>query len=165
MAPDSNFTRPKYQPQIAQCKSQKVRSPNGTISFSVLGIVIILIVGTLLVLTDLLLDVIMGFMRRKLHWKDHKRFQWILDEKLQLQRLAFEESGQGQWSRGTDAVPVTRDSDVLGLPHDIDMTHPRLGRQWRQNSANRNGIPESEGLMGAKSICYTAEQVPLEYDH
>lgn len=145
----------KYEKRI--CNNQKVRSASGTISFSVLGVAIILILGAILILTNLLLDTILGFVRRKLHWKDHKSLQWALDEKLQLQRLAYEEAGQGRWSGGASGVPVTIKGDVFGVPGGVDRAHPRLGRVGRQAAKDGGGVPESEGLMDQKGMNYGIE--------
>ncbi|KAI4283823.1 MAG: hypothetical protein L6R38_001905 [Xanthoria sp. 2 TBL-2021] len=97
------------------CQRQKIRGVSGYLSFSVLGVSIILILGCLFIITALVLDSTVGFFRRKLDWKDHKRLQWAVDEKLQIQRLAFEGAGHGTWTGGTDAVPKTRADDWLLL--------------------------------------------------
>lgn len=78
------------------CNNQIIRSTSGVISFSVLGIAIILIVGAVLIVTSLLLDTVIPFMRRKTDWNEYKSLHWVLDWALQLQRLAYEEAGQGQ---------------------------------------------------------------------
>ena len=101
----------------------------------------------------------MGFIRRKLHWKDHKTLQWTLDEKLQLQRLAYEEAGQGRWSGGTNAVPVTAMGDKFGMPGGVDKAHPRLGRVDRQSTTHGDGVPENEGLMDQKGMNYGIESM------
>lgn len=154
----------KWQKHI--CNNQKVRSSGDTISFSVLGVAIILIVGTFIILTNLILDILVGFIRSEFGWKDYKRLQWILDEKLQMQRLAYEEAGQGQWSGGADAVPVTSKGDMLGVPVHVDRLHPRLGNRGEVEEtgyvgAGGGGMPEAEGLMGAKGGTYTNVQPVL----
>lgn len=154
-----NVTAPLNDAQERICKNQKIRSASGTISFSVLGVAIILIVGAMLIFTNLVLDTLMGFIRRKLHWKDYKRLQWTLDEKLQMQRLAYEEAGQGHWSGAVSSVPVTRKHDTFGIPRDVDATHPRLGRVQRQSGAYGRGTPEAVGLMNEKGMEYTTEPV------
>ncbi|KAL8725056.1 MAG: hypothetical protein Q9166_007587 [cf. Caloplaca sp. 2 TL-2023] len=108
------------------CQRQKIRGVSGFSSFSVLGVSTILILGSLLIFTALVLDTFVGFIRRKGDWGDHKRLQWALDEKLQLQRLAFEGAGQGRWSGATDAVPTTSKDELLGFQFRLNKTHPRL---------------------------------------
>lgn len=152
------------RPSSAQekiCKNQIVRSFNGTISFSVLGVAIILIVGSLLLSISLILPLVVGALRHVFKWKKHKGLQWKIDSKLQMQRLAYEEAGQGYWSGGASSVPVTRQNDLLGIPEGVDAHHPRLGRAWRHSDNGRaaNATMESESLMGDKTARYEVEPV------
>ena len=139
----------RYQETI--CNNIKIQSPNGTTSVSVLGVSIILIVGSVLLLTSLVLSTVMGFIRRKRHWKEYKSLQWTVDNKLQLQRLAYEEAGQGQWRGGTDSVPVTRKGDKLGMPGNVDGKNPRLSRGGRQSGSYAEATPEAERLIDQKA--------------
>ena len=108
------------------CARQKVRSTGSYVSFSVFGVAVILVLGSLVVVAGLGLDAAVGFGMRRLGWKDHKRLQWAVDEKLQLQRLAYEGAGQGRWRGGAEAVPVTVKNDALGLGLGVDGEHPTL---------------------------------------
>ena len=71
----------------AMCYSQKIADAQGTISFSVLGVAIILSVGGFIILTSLVLDTIVGFIQHRYGKGQHARLNWILDDKLQLQRM------------------------------------------------------------------------------
>lgn len=146
-----------YQERI--CNNTKIQSQSGTTSFSVLGVSIILIVGSVLVFTSLVLSTVMGFIRRKRHWEEYKSLQWTLDNKLQLQRLAYEEAGQGQWRGGTDSVPVTERGDRIGMPRTVDGKHPRLSRVWRQSDNCGEVTPEAEGLINQKQMGYRVDIV------
>ncbi len=146
-----------YQERI--CNNTKIQSQSGTTSFSVLGVGIILIVGSVLIFTGLVLSTVMGFIRRKLHWQEYKSLQWTLDAKLQLQRLAYEEAGQGQWRGGTDSVPVTRRGDKLGMPKTVNGKHPRLSRVWRQSDSNGEVTPETEVLINQKQMSHRVDIV------
>ena len=143
------------------CKSQIVRSFHGTISFSVLGVAIILIVGSLLLSISLTLPTLVGALRHVFKWKKHKGMQWTIDSNLQMQRLAYEEAGQGYWTGGASSVPVTRENDLLGMPEGVDAQHPRLGRVRRNsdNGSAANATMESESLMGDKTARYKVEPV------
>ncbi|KAL8768303.1 MAG: hypothetical protein Q9209_005442 [Squamulea sp. 1 TL-2023] len=110
------------------CGRQTFRGISGYLSFSVLGVSIILSLGSLLIFTALTLDILVGYTRRKSGWKIHKRLQWAIDEKLQLQRLAFEEAGQGNWTGGVEAVPVTAKDQKFGLGPYPNQSHPTLSR-------------------------------------
>ena len=153
--------------QEKMCKNQIVRSSSGTISFSVLGVAIILVLGVALILTSLVLPTAMELLRHRLEWKQHKSLQWTLDGKLQLQRLAYEEAGQGHWRGGAASVPLTRRNDLIGVPEGVDTTHPRLGRVRRpfESGSVATGTLESESLMGDKGMRYRGEPVAMSYGY
>ena len=148
--PDGAILRgPRNAAEMAMCESQRVRSPSGTMSFSVLGVAIILIVGSMLMGTSLCLEKLVGFLRRKFAIKEYKRLQWILDSIFQLHRLAYEQAGQGTWAGGTDLIPTTKRGDLLGIPYLQDEeSHPRLRNDYR---------PES--TLGQKTPLFSVEAV------
>lgn len=137
------------------CQRQKIRGVSGYLSFSVLGVSIILVLGCLIITTALVLDSTVGFLRRNFDWNDHKRLQWAVDEKLQLQRMAFEEAGQGTWTGGTDAVPVTEPDELVSIGSDPNQYHPRMSKlgQLIRNGDDLDGDTEAigygEGNIGA----------------
>lgn len=55
---------------------------------------------------------------------------------MQLQRLTYEEAGQGEWCGGVGAVPLTREGDVIGVPEGVDVRHPRLGNDCDGNKSS-----------------------------
>ncbi|KAL5360493.1 hypothetical protein BJX96DRAFT_184582 [Aspergillus floccosus] len=96
------------------CKAQKVRCPAGRTSFSVLGVSCLLAVGGVIVLFNLALDSIMARVGPK--WfpgSAYRRLNWALDDKLQLQRMAFEGARVGHWHGQTAAVPVTDKGEMF----------------------------------------------------
>ena len=113
------------------CGMQKIRGNNGFLSFSVLGVAIILILGGLFIFISLILDPVIGFLRQRFNWHDHKRLQWAVDEKLQLQRLAFEGAGQGRWKGGVESIPTTLSSreELVGFGDNPNKYHPVYARQ------------------------------------
>ena len=164
--PDGMYLSRPLNIQERMCKNQIVRSSSGTMSFSVLGVAIILIIGAALTLTSLVLPSVIALLRQLLKWKQHKSLQWTLDGKLQLQRLAYEEAGQGHWSGGANSVPLTRRNDLLGVPEGVDTTHPRLGRVGRPSESGIGfGMPESESLMGDKGMRTSYKVEPVAMNH
>ncbi|KAL2039171.1 hypothetical protein N7G274_008220 [Stereocaulon virgatum] len=157
----SSLVGPLNKHQEKMCKNQKVRSRSGTTSFSVLGVAIILIIGSVLILASLLPDTVVGIFRRQLHWKDYKSLQWTLDDKLQMQRMAHEEAGQGHWTGGASSYPLTRTGDKLGVPEGVDSVHPLLSKTRRQYSDGENGAPEAEGLMTVKGVRFHVRPVQI----
>jgi len=113
----------------ALCNRQMIRGVSGYQNFSVLGVAIILVIGGTLVFLGLVIDDIVGFVQ-KIFGQHYGRLAWTSDGYLQLQRLAYEGAGFGDWERCADDVPHSRDlargAQMLG-PLDIsDITHPRL---------------------------------------
>lgn len=148
----------------AMCRRQIVRNgAGGTISFSVVGVVIILVVGTGAIVMNLFLDIIVGFFQRKFGalGGDYKRLSWVVDDKLQMQRMAYEEAGMGVWKGGADAVPVTRFGDRFALPREVDRDHPRLGTGHGrvENVEAGMGMGEGEGLMGERGKGWVVDEV------
>lgn len=130
------------------CGMQKIRGNNGFLSFSVLGVAIILVLGGSLVFISLVLDPVVGFVRQRFNWDDHKRLQWAVDEKLQLQRLAFEGAGQGRWKGGVDSIPKTLSSreELIGFgdnPNKYHPVYPRHGYFGNQTVGITEGSPVS----------------------
>jgi hypothetical protein len=92
----------------ALCRGTKVRISTGTVSFSVLGLEPIIGLGGVVILLNLSMDLIAGWMGPR--WfpaSEYRRLNWVLDDKLQLQRMAFEGLVWGHWRGRTDVVPVT----------------------------------------------------------
>jgi hypothetical protein len=143
-----NIYLPNDDVSKAMCYSQKIADPQGTISFSVLGVAIILSVGGFIIATSLVLDTIVGWLEKKYNIGEHARKNWIMDEKLQLQRSVFlllfvrmsaterhtltqpfqalESAGMGTWEGHTAAVPTTTKDDVFGGWEDVDPERPTL---------------------------------------
>ena len=153
---------PEYKEQETMCANQIIRSATGTISFSILGVAIILVLGSILIFISLVIDTLVGFLRRKLRWKSHKSLQWILDEKLQLQRMAFEGAGHGAWEGGAAAVPMMRrwGEKIGGGLEQMDPRHPCIGQRDLSYGVQAIGVvtPESEGQTeNKKSLSNTHE--------
>ncbi|KAL9114976.1 MAG: hypothetical protein Q9227_001219 [Pyrenula ochraceoflavens] len=127
------------------CRNQIVKAgAEGTISFGVLGVAIILAVGGGIILISLILEPIVGFIQMRRNHGGlggggfgsgvmgkgmYKRLNWILDDKFQLQRMVFEEAGMGEWDGALSSVPVSRKGERFGGWEGVDPTRPRLGRR------------------------------------
>lgn len=136
------------------CHSQMLPSARDTISFSIANLSIVLLISAILIVTSLYLDTVVGCIQRKVNARNHKRLQWIMDSKLQLQRQAFEGAGMGEWSGGTDTVPVTTRREKFSTTSEAtDPQHPRLQRykneaQWNGEGASLLGSPEGRVKIG-----------------
>ncbi|KAB2575171.1 hypothetical protein DBV05_g6104 [Lasiodiplodia theobromae] len=128
---DSRMLQWVHSPANAEertlCHSQKILS-TAYISFSLFGLSLILVLGTLTIITSAVLEPVAGYIQRRRGWKDYARLEWCTNETLQLQRLAHEELGVGTWSHALDAVPRTAKGEVLAVLdwEGGDREHPRL---------------------------------------
>lgn len=101
----------------SMCENQIITS-TASYSFSVLGLVIILVFGGLIILTNLFLEPLIRVLRR-LRRNDtgaYRQLEWDLTETLQLQRLVYEGQGIGRWKGEPNVVPVATEEDKFGIP-------------------------------------------------
>ena len=109
---------------------QKIRN-SGFYSFSVLGIAIILILGTCIVLTGTFIEDLVAAASRlpfltRSRRLTYARHEWHANSVLHLQRQAHEGVGLGTWVDTDKSVPVTQGGATLA-PYDVsDTKHPRL---------------------------------------
>ncbi|KAL9560840.1 hypothetical protein ACKAV7_015003 [Fusarium commune] len=123
------------------CRSMKVPNPGGYKSFSVLALVIVLVVGGMVIIISIILEPVTNYIYN--NWvTEHqfRRLQWILDGKLQLQRMAYECSGVGTWVNKDRYVPVTTEITKITHVDGIPVNLP--GVEFDQE------IPEQEFIIG-----------------
>ncbi|KAL9617378.1 MAG: hypothetical protein Q9160_007828 [Pyrenula sp. 1 TL-2023] len=123
-------------------RPQKIISTAHT-NFSTLSLVLTIVLGVLIILFEYKLESI-------IIWLEYHRIiktsslEWFSNDTLQLQRMAHEELGLGDWTHcvGARAVPVTEGGQILGFLNCEDPTHPRLVRLPR-DSETGNSISAS----------------------
>ncbi|KAI1113790.1 hypothetical protein F5Y14DRAFT_451603 [Nemania sp. NC0429] len=103
-------------------------------SFSLFGLAFIFSVGGSLVATSYLLEPVSKYLYEKKGYKKYEHLEWTSNATLQLQRLAHEEAGFGNWSHCTDIAPNTEANDLLGSLDITNPDHPILRRLSRENS-------------------------------
>ncbi|KAI1147455.1 hypothetical protein F4825DRAFT_471560 [Nemania diffusa] len=113
------------------CNSQKVRSPAYG-SFSLFGLLFILVVGSLITITSYLLEPASEFLYKRWGYWKYAHLEWATNGTMQLHRLAHEELGFGTWAKGTKEIPITKDSEPLGCIDLTDPEHPVLHRPSRE---------------------------------
>lgn len=90
------------------CSSQLVNDSTGTISFSVLGLVILFMLGALVIITALTLDVIVGYIQMVKGKGLHARMEWLVGDKLQTHMMLMRAHNLGQWTNGDiQLIPTT----------------------------------------------------------
>lgn len=118
----SLYSAPTSPEARTVCGSQKIRSDSYT-SFNVLGLVLIFSIGGLIMLIAACLPSVTARLQRK---KPFAGIEWVTNDTLQLQRLAHEAVGAGQWQGACDDYPRTRKGDRLAVIDISDKEHPVL---------------------------------------
>lgn len=107
---------------------QKIRS-SAYSNFSVLGLAIVLIVGSLLIILGYTIESLVNTIETRLrHIHKYSRLEWSAHDILQTQRMAHDELGYGKWENctGVRAVPVTTNNQSLAVLDVQDPKYPRL---------------------------------------
>ena len=137
------------------CHSQKVRSGNYQ-NFSLLGVGIIVGVGGTLILLGICIDSCVGLIQKLLKKGAYMRLSWVLDEKLQLQRIAFEGKGWEGWEKCSESVPLTDEAYRLGT-YDISKDkHPTIFKNSVEPGSSR---PTSISTHVEKVVGVTASEL------
>lgn len=83
------------------CRSQLIRNSGQVQSFSMLGIVLILSLGGLILIASVTMESTVSAVQRRLGVGEHRRMEWLRDEKLHL--IATREEDGGEMTLGGGA--------------------------------------------------------------
>ena len=147
ISPPARLWQPGDAVSLAMCNAQLVNDDGSTTSFSVVGLIIIFVVGGLIILTSLVVDSLVGWLQSAMKKGEYKKLNWLLDDKLQLQRMLLEGVGHGTWEGAMDFPRTTR-KETFGGWGDIDIQHPSL-------------IPKSAGTLSPWAT--SQEKIPNKY--
>ncbi|KUJ09083.1 uncharacterized protein LY89DRAFT_788489 [Mollisia scopiformis] len=145
------LAKPQDAQDQAQCRRQMIRSTDYT-SFSILGLTLLFALGGIIIILSLILEPLVNCIQGRRGINLYKRMEWATNETLQLQRLAHEEIGFGNWTETTSTVPVTKIGDLLAIMDVSDQDHPRLGRPI---------LPEAETEKESKATAVHDEGVKV----
>lgn len=142
-----DFLEPPAQNETVareMCGNQKIVS-TGFSSFNVLGISLILGLGSVIIVLDIGLEPLVAWWQRRQYTKRQMRDQsypngkaahplysvleWSHTSTLQLQRLAHEEAGYGSWSACDGDTPVTRPGEQLAALDLREVERPVLRKE------------------------------------
>ncbi|KAJ3567655.1 hypothetical protein NPX13_g6693 [Xylaria arbuscula] len=139
--------------QKSICQNQKIRSTE-YISISVFGLYFIYITGFLTIVASLVIDPLFTCAQKRWKYREYENLEWISNETLQLQRLAYDESGQGVWSKCTDTIPVTASGQKLGSLNLEDLEHPRLSHTKSPHTREDMPVPSlvTQGTDGESEV-------------
>ena len=111
----SAIVPPPYRDTFDVCQAQKIRNSN-YYSFSVVWLAFTLLFGLLTILLNLCLSSVVGWFQRRTRKGAYKYQQWTEDYVLQIQRLAYQNLGIGNWHGHEDTVPTTGAGEIVGRP-------------------------------------------------
>lgn len=116
-----------------------------------LWVTIVVGIGCLVVLLEQTLESVLVWLERRGIIKKSCQ-EWFINDTLQLQRLAHEELGLGDWESctGSRVIPTTRKHQLLGTLDCADPKHPRLKNSDTilDGSAHGEDTEESSELEG-----------------
>ncbi|KAL9624396.1 MAG: hypothetical protein Q9160_001358 [Pyrenula sp. 1 TL-2023] len=119
------WAKPENHVERYLCKNQKIVSTAYT-NFSTMWLIIVLLVGTSIILLEQSVETIVGWLERRKMIKTSTA-EWFGNGTLQLQRLAHEELGFGDWEGcGGKAIPITQKGQLLGVFITADKEHLKL---------------------------------------
>jgi hypothetical protein len=127
------LTRPNTTEEQKVCANQKIRSDSYT-SINVLGLIIIFVVGGLIIVTSFALPIIVRRIQKRQN--SYSTLEWIVNDTLQLQRLAHEAVGSGIWQDTDGNFPTTAQCELLAELDVTNPTHPKLHCTRHDNTVN-----------------------------
>ncbi|TIC95880.1 Tigger transposable element-derived protein 2 [Colletotrichum higginsianum] len=100
------------------CGSQRVRDTRGTLNFSVVGLSVLLGVGSTFIIISFFLEFLTRFFQQKTGWGTLKAKRWERDESLQVMRMLYELRDAGMWRGTTESFPTTETKDNFEFDED-----------------------------------------------
>ncbi|KAI0006574.1 hypothetical protein F4779DRAFT_620499 [Xylariaceae sp. FL0662B] len=125
--PEILTRRPSTDQEKSLCANQKVIS-TAYVSFSLFGLIFLFVGGLILSIISANIESIALFFQRRFKRDPFSRLEWAANDTLQLQRLAFEELGIGEWYDCDKDIPVTKKPIEVSALDVSDPKHPRLSK-------------------------------------
>ncbi|KAK4223661.1 hypothetical protein QBC38DRAFT_459135 [Podospora fimiseda] len=116
---DPTSIRPDESKEM--CQNQKIRTTAFS-SFSMLGLILIILTGTQIILISYLLEPITAILHRKGKYRDYAYYEWLTTSAFQLQRLAHRGVEAGTWTHTLSSVPTTKRGESLAQ---LDYSNPK----------------------------------------
>lgn len=134
------------------CHAQKIRISGDYANISTFGLVATLAVGSLIIVLNVSLGVIVGWMQQRRGNIKQKRLEWICDEELQLQRVAYERNGMGTWEGISKFIPTSVHGEQLRPLADAGF------------QPTRSRPPQGQPLATGLPLVYPPNPVPQALD-
>ena len=130
----------------AMCHKQLIKDTGETTSFSIVGLVIIFVIGGFILFTSVVLEPFVGWLQDLSHKSGHKKMAWQLDDRLQQQRMLLEGVGLGSWE-GARGFPTTVQKQKFGGYDSFHVEHPAMLGVSRQIGYQSWSGPPSGDLV------------------
>jgi hypothetical protein len=95
------------------CYNQRIKETQGTLNFSVLGLSLLLGLGTYVILLSFILEFLIARIQAWLGRGIGRAKRWERDGTLQQMRLLYEMQGDGVWAGTTEDFPRTVSGDLF----------------------------------------------------
>ncbi|CAK1358405.1 hypothetical protein CB0940_06977 [Cercospora beticola] len=134
------------------CHQQLMRSTAQYQSFSMAGLLIVIIVSCIIILTSWVIDTCVGIQKNRRPGGDkrHKRLAWIADGKLQLLRMALHNGGHAEWSNEDKVTPIGSPADQKNIAPVVE----------RVDASGETRIHYDADTYGHGAVRYTAYSPP-----
>jgi len=115
-----------------------------------------MVVGSLIILLNYLLPSLVCYIeKRRVGGVRYATLEWFTTGTLQLQRLAHEGLGYGEWSKCDDEIPIASPNKLLAVLDVRNPKHPQLelsGTQVDGEDSRDKFVPTDEGLKRQPSM-------------
>lgn len=125
MRPPMSIVEPASPVEESMCHNQKTQIRNGTVSFSLMGLAALFIIGGLLILLSFVLEPIVAWIGPASY------LNWKLDDTMQLQRMAFEARGV-RWAKTDGAIPVTEPGQIFPSVASVPESQPLMSQDEKK---------------------------------
>jgi len=130
--------KPSTPEEQSMCMDQKVIRTDYA-SFSIFGLTMILVLGSLIIVINLTLETLAGAIQKRTSKGEYRQLEWGLTETLQLQRLAYEGRDIGTWKGAVNEIPVTAYGESFGVL-EMSETDPSKADSQRESLTQTENI-------------------------
>ncbi|KAH7354272.1 hypothetical protein B0T11DRAFT_126143 [Plectosphaerella cucumerina] len=124
------------------CHNQKVRMTDGTINFSILGLGIMIGIGSILIALSFFMEPAVSFIQKRTGIGAVKASHWERDNYLQTMRMLYEANGAGDWEGPASRFPRTKSGQTFEY---------RFGSREEYRTLTQYSEEDVRPMMGVRS--------------
>ena len=139
---DSEPNSKANQYWLSMCQAQTTRDAQGTLNFTALGLLIIIVTGVFVIVLSFVLETVTAFFQRRSKNGTVGAVMWQRDESLQTLRSVFEFHRRGTWKGSEKMIPTTSPADeVFFYPESgegtVQETYEAVSKQMSDTSSEQ----------------------------